>query len=132
MRKIMEYSGVFAAGGIIYVLIELLFRGYSHWTMFIVGGFAVVCLYLISAMGERMWKKWIMDTAAILAIEFVSGIIINIILGWRVWDYSTHPYNLYGQICLPFALCWLGLSIPANALCTLVRRKVVTRQERQI
>ena len=49
MRKIMEYSGVFAAGGIIYVLIELLFRGYSHWTMFIVGGFAVVCLYLISA-----------------------------------------------------------------------------------
>ncbi|MBO5976151.1 MAG: hypothetical protein J6P94_03100, partial [Oscillospiraceae bacterium] len=83
----------------------------------------------ISAMGERKWKKWVMDTAVILAIEFVAGIIINIILGWRVWDYSAHPYNLYGQICLPFALCWFGLSIPANALCELTRKKIMNRHD---
>ena len=132
MRKIMEYSGVFAAGGVIYVFIELLFRGYSHWTMAIVGGLAVLSLYSISAMKECTWKKWIMDTAVILAIEFVAGIIINILLGWRVWDYSKYRFNLYGQICLPFALCWLGLSIPANALCGFVRRKIIALQDRRI
>ena len=125
----MEYGGIFAAGGVIYFIIEVFFRGYSHWTMLIVGGLAVMCLYLISAMGERKWKKWVMDTAVILAIEFVAGIIINIILGWRVWDYSAHPYNLYGQICLPFALCWFGLSIPANALCELTRKKIMNRHD---
>ena len=132
MRKIMEYGVVFTVGGIIYVIIELLFRGYSHWTMAIVGGIAVLGMYLISAMKESTWKKWIMDTALILAIEFVAGIIINIILGWRVWDYSAHPYNLYGQICLSFALCWLGLSIPANAICSVVRSKIIALQDRQI
>ena len=76
MRKIMEYGVVFTVGGIIYVIIELLFRGYSHWTMAIVGGMAVLGIYLISAMKESTWKKWIMDTALILAIEFVAGIII--------------------------------------------------------
>lgn len=131
MRKIMEYGGVFAAGGMIYVLIELLFRGYSHWTMLIVGGLAVLGLYLISAMRERVWKKWIMGMAVILTIEFVSGIIINIILGWRVWDYSAHRFHLYGQICLPFAFCWLGLCIPANALCTLARKKIFNRQDQR-
>ncbi len=131
MGKIMEYSGVFAAGGMIYVLIELLFRGYSHWTMFIVGGLAVMGLYLISAMRESAWRKWIMGTAVILTIEFVAGIIINIILGWGVWDYSAHRYNLYGQICLPFAFCWLGLCIPANALCELARRKIFNPRARR-
>lgn len=130
MRKIIEYCGVFAVGGGIYVLIELIFRGYSHWTMLIVGGLAVLGLYLISAMRDSLWKKWIMGTAVILTVEFVAGIVINIILGWKVWDYSGLRFNLYGQICLPFALCWLGLTIPANALCTFVRGKIIDRQDR--
>lgn len=127
MKRAIEYSTVFAGGGAIYILIELLFRGYSHWTMYFVGGIAVLLLYMISAMKESMIRKWIMGTAAILTVEFVAGIIINILLGWAVWDYSSIRFNLYGQICLPFAFYWFGLSIPANALCTLLRNKVFIR-----
>lgn len=130
MKRIIEYSSVFVCGGLVYAIIEILFRGFTHWTMILVGGLAVLGLYLISAMRESLWKKWIMGTAVILAIEFVAGIIINIILGWRVWDYSAYRYHLYGQICLPFALCWLGLCIPANALCGLVREKIFNHQPR--
>ena len=128
MKKVLELLSVFTGGGVIYALIEIVFRGYTHWSMVIVGGLAVLCLYLLSAMREKVWKKWIMGTAVILAIEFVSGIILNMLLGWRVWDYSRYRFNLYGQICLPFALCWLALCIPGNALCALVREKVFNRK----
>ena len=124
MKKTLELGSVFAAGGAIYVLIELLFRGFSHWTMYLVGGIAVLLLYLISAMEESLIRKWIMGTVVILTVEFLAGIIINILLGWAVWDYSAHRFNLYGQICLPFAFYWFGLCIPANALCCFVRNKV--------
>ena len=32
------------------------------------------------------------------------------ILGLHIWDYSTMPLNIFGQICLPFSLAWMGLS----------------------
>ena len=49
----------------------------------------------------------------ITTLEFVSGVVINIILGWNVWDYSGLPLNILGQICLPFCFAWLGLSVVA-------------------
>ena len=37
MDKIKEYFVVFASGGIIYSLIEVVFRGFTHWTMTLTG-----------------------------------------------------------------------------------------------
>ena len=124
MRKTAELATVFTGGGLLYALIEILFRGFTHWSMIIVGGLAVLCLYFISAMNERVWRKWILGAAAILTVEFISGAILNILLGWQVWDYSGYRFHLYGQICLRFALYWLALCIPGNALCSLVRKRV--------
>lgn len=124
MKKVLEYLSVFVGGGAVYALLEIIFRGYTHWSMLIVGGAAVLSLYLLSAMHEPAWRKWIMGAVSILAIEFVAGIILNIQLDWRVWDYSAYKLNLYGQICLPFAMCWLALSIPATAICSFIRRKI--------
>ncbi len=124
MKKCAELTAVFVGGGLIYALLEVLFRGFTHWSMAIVGGVAVVGVYMISSMKERLWKKWVMGAAVILTVEFVAGMILNIMLGWRVWDYSDYRFQLYGQICLPFALYWFLLCIPANALCTVLREKV--------
>ena len=33
-----KYSFLFDIGGALYVLIELIWRGWSHWTMFALGG----------------------------------------------------------------------------------------------
>ena len=46
----------------------------------------------------------------VTGIEFVSGCIVNLWLGWNVWDYSHMPFNLLGQICLPFSLLWVLVS----------------------
>ena len=41
---------LFAIGGCTYVVIELLFRGYSHYTMFLLAG---VCFLAIGHLGKR-------------------------------------------------------------------------------
>lgn len=124
MKKVAEYLSIFGAGGIVYALLEIVFRGYTHWSMIIVGGLAVLAVYLISAMNMSSWRKWILGAVVILTIEFIAGILINMVLGWRVWDYSAHRFHLYGQICLQFAFYWLLLCIPGNAICVLVRKKI--------
>lgn len=103
-------------GGLIYVLIELAFRGRSHWTMFVVGG---LCFWLIGLINEiipwemPLWKQCIIGAVIVTTVEFLSGCIINLWLGWNIWDYSDMPFNLFGQICLPFSIAWVGLSAVA-------------------
>lgn len=118
IMRFFEYPAIFAGGGVLYGLIELLFRGRTHWTMLIAGGVCSCILYTISTKSsEREWKKWIMGGASITAVEFVTGGIVNLHLGWNVWDYSHLPVNLMGQICLLFSVLWVLLCIPAMWLC---------------
>nr|DAY83155.1 MAG TPA: putative membrane protein [Caudoviricetes sp.] len=100
-------------GGLLYVLCELVFRGRSHWTMFIVGG---LCFWLIGLINEvipwemPVWQQCIIGAVIITTVEFIAGCIINIWLGWQVWDYSGLPFNVLGQICLPFTVLWCILA----------------------
>lgn len=52
----------------------------------------------------------------ITVLELVCGCIVNLWLGWHVWDYSNMPFNLLGQICLPFTAIWFFLSAVAVVL----------------
>lgn len=103
-------------GGLLYVLVELAFRGRSHWTMFLVGG---LCFWLIGLINEvlpwemPLWKQCIIGAVIVTAMEFLAGCVINLWLGWDVWDYSNMPFNVLGQICLPFSLLWILLSAVA-------------------
>lgn len=113
MRKLRPLV-LMSSGGLLYILCELVFRGYSHWTMFFVGG---VCFWLIGLINEvvqwgmPLWKQCIIGALVITAVEFLSGCIINLWLGWNVWDYSDVSFNFLGQICLPFTLLWTALSL---------------------
>lgn len=106
-------------GGSIYSLIEILYRGYTHWTMFLVGGIA---FYSIGYLNEYIewnmpiYKQMVIGSAMITILEFITGIIVNIIFKWNVWDYSNVPLNILGQISLPFCVIWLLLSLPAIIL----------------
>lgn len=106
-------------GGLIYALIELVFRGRTHWTMLIVGG---LCFWLIGLVNEVIpwevvfWKQCLLGSLIVTVVEFFSGCIINLGLGWNVWDYSNLPLNLLGQICLPFSLLWILISAVAVVL----------------
>ena len=55
-------------------------------------------------------------------MEFYTGCLVNLRLGWQVWDYSAMPFNLLGQVCPGFLLLWLALSLPGLWLCMGLRR----------
>lgn len=118
MKSIKELI-LFLIGGFIYLGIELLYRGYSHWTMFLLGG---LCFLIIGALNENFeWelsfiKQSCIGAIAVTALEFIFGIVFNIILQLNIWDYSELPLNILGQICLPFTFIWFLLSAIAIVL----------------
>ena len=119
MRKLLKFLILLSSGGLTYVLIELLFRGRSHWSMFLVGG---ICFVLIGGLNNWFPWNWSilrqMGVSAVIVtvVEFVSGILLNLVLKWDVWDYSNMPFNIIGQICLPFTVAWYILSLLAIVL----------------
>ena len=117
-RRHADRMMMFMTGALTYTVIELLWRGWSHWTMTLTGG---LCALLIHGANLRMGRasmplRCLAGGCIITAVEFAVGCVVNLALGWRVWDYSSMPLDLMGQICLPYSLCWLALSLPCVAL----------------
>ncbi len=119
-----KYIFLFFLGGSIYYNIECLYRGYSHISMFIVGGMALI---LIGLVNEIMGWNWyfefqvLVGLVDVLFMEFVSGCIVNLWLGLNVWDYSDQFGNILGQICPLFALIWIPLIAIAILLDDFIR-----------
>lgn len=113
-----------ALGGSLYYCIELLYRGHSHWSMFLLGG---GCLWWIDFICEKMTfvksivGKMTLSAAGITAMEWITGCILNLWLKLNVWDYSKMPLQIMGQICLLFSFFWFLLSFPAMKVCKSVR-----------
>ena len=53
----------------------------------------------------------LLSAVIISELEFLTGYVVNVILGYDVWDYSYLPYNLMGQICVGYSLLWMFLSL---------------------
>ena len=122
----MQYVLIYAAGGLLYGLIEILWRGWTHWSMVLCGGLCFLIMYLLSAAPLPLWLKCLASAMFITAVEFTVGCLVNLRLGWAVWDYSNRPLNLLGQICPLFSLIWLILSLPGMQLCRQLRQLLRT------
>lgn len=123
-KKTSEYLVLWALGGCIYYGIEMLFRGFSHSSMFVLGG---LCMQFFWWQGESTnWsdalpRQILRCTLFVVSMEFVTGIIVNKWYHLAVWDYSDMPFQLFGQICLPFALffsvlCMIGIFLSGYLL----------------
>lgn len=122
----IKYIFLFITFGIIYMCIELLFRGYSHWTMFICGGLSAMEIGMLNEVFEwetPLWQQMLCGSLLITLNEFITGCIVNLYLNWNVWDYSDVPFNLYGQVCIPFMLLWFMLSYVAIVIDDYLRWK---------
>lgn len=109
-----KYLFLFLVGAILYISIEIIYRGYSHWTMGVLGGISFISIGLINEVlswDTPIWIQCIIGGCLITFYEFVTGIILNIGLHLGIWDYSHMPCNILGQICLPFTLIWCALSL---------------------
>ena len=86
-KRLIPYIVIFNVSGLIYILLELLWRGRSHWTMF-------VCALMCSTM------------------EFFFGIIFN--GDFSIWDYRGlwGTLHVFGdQVNILFFGVWILISV---------------------
>lgn len=119
MTKLKKWGVLALIGGVIYAALEMICRGYTHWSMVILGG---ICFVAIGLLNEVIpWDmplvvQMLCGSLIITALELVCGCIVNIWLGWQVWDYSNQWGNLLGQICPKFSVLWYFVSLIAILL----------------
>ena len=104
---------VFIMGGFSYAMIEILFRGHTHWTMVLTGGACILTIYVLSGwwINVPLVVGALASAMIITFYEFCVGILVNLRLGWQVWDYSDMPGNILGQVCPTFSAIWFLLCL---------------------
>lgn len=123
-----EKIAVFAVGAVGYSGIEILARGYTHWSMTLLGGTCFIGLWRIARTYARqpLWCKALLGSALITTLEFFVGVLVNLRLGWSVWDYSGEAFDILGQICPLYSFYWFLLS---GAACWLIEQYLRLRRE---
>ena len=126
MEKIKKNTVFFIIGGVGYGIIEVLWRGYTHWAMVVAGG---ICFVLFSKISQKFKYRSIVFKAslcsvAVTAVEAIFGIIFNIILHENIWDYSNMPFNFLGQVCLLYSLLWGVLGALFIPLADILNKKL--------
>lgn len=117
---------LFISFGLIYVFIEVVFtsflgiysstfmafKGQSSLWMFVVGGITGVLLshlfdWKISKL--NLLYKTLIGVALVFLIEFVSGVVLNLLLNFHIWNYAYVPLNVLGQITFLYTPLWFAL-----------------------
>ena len=102
--------------------LELLWRGWSHSSMFLAGGSCFLLLGQLSRSRMKLPLRALAGAGIITAVELLTGIIAN--RDYSVWDYRNMPMNYRGQICLPFCLLWVPISLFGMGFYVLLDKKI--------
>lgn len=113
LREIKKTVLLSLIGGLIYWWIEFFWRGWTHWSMLII---AFALSFLLDQVNVHLnwdtplWLHAIGGGLMITVIELIAGLVLNVWLRLNVWDYSHLPWNLWGQICVPYSVLWIFLA----------------------
>ena len=105
--KYGKYPALFCIGGLGYMGIELLWRGWTHGAMFVAGGTSFLLLGRLKSCPP--WLKALAGAGIITAVELAAGMLFN--RQYQIWDYRNAPLNFWGQICLPYSLLWMPVGL---------------------
>ena len=121
--KLWKKGLLFTIGGSAYMGLELLWRGWSHGSMFLAGG---SCFLLLGELDKRNLPvplRAALGAGVITMVEYAAGLLFN--RSYAVWDYRDQPLNLHGQICLPFSLIWMPVGLGGMVLYRLLNEKIL-------
>lgn len=114
--KIAKGSALFCLGGAGYIVLELLWRGWSHVSMFAAGGLSFLLVGHLEEVRPALPKllRPVAGALIITMVELASGLAVN--RGYTVWDYRGHPGNFLGQICPLFTALWVPVAYAAGRI----------------
>ena len=131
-KQLSKYAFLMWFGGSFYVTVEVFYRARSHWSMFLLAGLVFICIGLLNECWT--WNTGFIQQVAIGVTiatvgEFITGCIVNLWLGWNIWNYSNLPYNLLGQICPQFIALWIPIVVVAIILDDIIRWKFFNEEK---
>ncbi len=111
IMNIWRKGFLFALGGSCYFILEMLWRGWSHGSMFFAGGGSFLLLGQLEKTRPRLpfVLRGLVGAGIVTMVELAAGLLVN--RRHSVWDYRNMPGNFHGQICLPFSLLWIPVSL---------------------
>lgn len=118
-------SIAFSLGFLVYPTLEILFRGFTHYSMAICGGLGMTFFYMLSFFRLRRAEKCLLGAMFILILELLFGALFNLILKQNVWDYTNLKLNFCGQISLFYAVLWYFMAFIFLPLGDLIKRKAL-------
>lgn len=109
--RFLKHCILFYTGGAAYMTLEFLWRGRSHGSMFLLGGLCFLLIGKLSTLLKRIPLAFqlVVSSVMITGLELATGLLVN--RDYSVWDYRSVCYNYLGQICLPFSLLWIPVSL---------------------
>lgn len=118
IKQIIKNSTIFVACGIVYIIIELLYRGYTSLSMFFCAGAIGLLASLVNNLFSfEILLQWqlAIGTGIATFCEGVTGLMLVVIYGYNpVWDYSRLPFTFFwGQCNFYFCLIWTILCFVA-------------------
>ena len=125
---------LFLTGSWAYPAIEMLWRGETHSSMALAGGHLPVLdqPHLLRGLrGQQHIQPVPGGGGHHHRGGAGAGAGAQLPAGFDIWDYSNVPLNLLGQVCLPYSFLWMGISLPAMALCELCREDSLEEQARK-
>ena len=124
MKYLKKYSLLFILGAVGYASMEIIFRGFTHWSMVIAGGLCFILFSMVAGLfAERsIFLRAAVSALCVTAVEFIFGVVFNLWLGMGVWDYSDRAFNILGQVCPAFTVLWAGIALAFLPLADIINR----------
>lgn len=107
--KLLQKPILFCLGGGLYGSLELLWRGRTHMSMLLLGGGCFLLLGRLRKIRLPIPVLTVLGAAFVTLAELGTGLLFN--RNYAIWDYRQAPLNFMGQICLPYSLLWMPVSL---------------------
>jgi len=115
-KKLIPYAVIFVVSGFVYISLELLWRGRSHWTMFLCAG---LCGLVMANINNKILEFYtdfriqvVVSALCCTFAEFLFGIIFN--RNFTIWDYRGMWGTIHwlgDQVNLLFFGIWILISL---------------------
>ena len=133
-KKLIPYFVIFVTSGLIYITLELFWRGRTHWTMFLCAGLCG----LVMANINNNWLEFDTDfriqvfVSALMCStsEFFFGIMFN--GDFSIWDYRGMWGTLHAlgdQVNIIFFGIWIIISVFGLPLLDWIQWKLEVAEE---
>lgn len=126
IKYLISFLFIYTFSGLTYYLVEIVYRGYSHWTMFVCAGICGLGLAMVNDGGYRFetdYRIQVTTGAALCTfLEFIVGKLFN--SNYDIWDYRGMFGTLKifdNQVNLLFVGVWIIITAIAIPMLDLIQ-----------